>query len=139
MSWKDRCFGSSTTKNQHSKINPFGLNPHGNDAPLLFVFDFDLTILRVHSFGSRIKVEDVDKRWKNDVADEDFFKQFLVYAQSAGARVAVASFGEYPVIQKYMDRIMPGMFTRASICTPSCVGGRDGSTVAAGKVPMIEW
>jgi hypothetical protein len=48
--------------------------------------------------------------------------------------VAVASFGEYEVIQKYMDRVAPGEFTRANICTPSCVGYSDGCSVPQGKV-----
>eukprot|EP00959_Pyramimonas_sp_CCMP1952_P418264 8762479-Pyramimonas_sp.AAC.1 len=60
-------------------------------------------------------------------------------AQHAGSLIAVASFGEYEVIQNYLNLITPGVFNRANICTPSCVGGTDGCTVQAGKVPMIEY
>jgi len=52
--------------------------------------------------------------------------------------VAVASFGEYEVIQNYMDRLTPGVFTRENICTPSCVGYSDGCSVPQGKNSMLE-
>ena len=35
--------------------NVFGLNFRATGAPLLYVFDFDQTILAIHSFGSRIR------------------------------------------------------------------------------------
>lgn len=119
--------------------NVLGLNLRAKGAPLLYVFDFDQTILAIHSFGSRIREHDVATRDLDaDVADAEFFKMFIDSVLKEGVPVAIASFGEYQVIQNYMDRITPGVFTRPNICTPSCVGCRDGSSVPQGKVPMLE-
>jgi len=41
----------------HPDFGTFGLNFGAEGAPLLYVFDFDQTILRIHSFGSRIRPE----------------------------------------------------------------------------------
>eukprot|EP00959_Pyramimonas_sp_CCMP1952_P418265 8762479-Pyramimonas_sp.AAC.2 len=35
----------------------FGIDFQSPVAPILYVFDFDQTILRIHSFGSRIKAQ----------------------------------------------------------------------------------
>jgi len=117
----------------------FGIDFGSPEAPKIYVFDFDQTILRIHSYGSRIKADDVARRnLSEDVADKEFFQQFVASARHAGSSVAVASFGEYQVIQNYLDLITPNVFDRTNVCTPSCVGGKDGYTVPEGKVPMME-
>lgn len=124
---------------QASGRNAFGLDLRAKGAPLLYVFDFDQTILAIHSFGSRIRAADVSARnLAEDVADQAFFKQFIDAVLASGVPVAIASFGEYQVIQNYMDRIAPDVFNRNNICTPTCVGYQDGSSVPQGKVPMLE-
>lgn len=110
-------------------------------APLLWVWDFDQTILSIHSYGQRIKAEDVLSGRRNlteDVADAVFFKQFISEVLKSGSSVAVASFGEYEVIQAYLDILVPGVFNRENISTPTCVGGRDGQGLQDGKVPQLE-
>lgn len=106
----------------------------------LLVFDFDLTILSIHSWGERIRPEDVASRsLDRDVADLAFFRRFVARALDTGVKVAIASFGVYEVIQAYMDlAVGPGVFTRENISTPSQHGTRDGHVVPGGKVPQLE-
>jgi hypothetical protein len=105
------------------------------------VFDFDLTILRIHSWGERVRPEDVEHRHLDrDVADLAFFRAFVLALRDAGVRVAVASFGQYEVIQRYMDAVFgdgQSVFKRANVSTPSTVGFRDGTSVPGGKVPQL--
>lgn len=107
----------------------------------LVVFDFDLTILRIHSWGERVRPEDVEHRHLDrDVADLAFFRAFVLALRDAGVRVAVASFGQYEVIQRYMDAVFgdgQSVFKRANVSTPSTVGFRDGTSVPGGKVPQL--
>ena len=71
------------------------------------MFDFDLTILRIHSWGERVRPEDVEHRdFDRDVADLAFFRAFVLALRDAGVQVAIASFGQYEVIQRYMDRAL---------------------------------
>ena len=88
--------------------------------PKLIVWDFDLTLLSIHSWGAGIRAEDVASRTlSDDVADIDFFRHFVDRAQEQGIAVAIASFGQYEVIQAYMDRIIGrGVFNRENISTP---------------------
>ena len=108
----------------------------------LVVFDFDLTILRIHSWGERVRPEDVEHRdLDRDVADLAFFRAFVIALRDAGVRVAIASFGQYEVIQRYMDRAFGDgqtVFGRGNVSTPSAVGFRDGTSVPGGKVPQLE-
>lgn len=130
---------SGETSASHPLFGTFGLNLDSKSAPLMYVFDFDQTILEIHSYGSRIRAEDVSSRsLEADVADREFFRAFIDTIRAAGVLVAVASFGEYEVIQNYLDRIAPGVFHRGNICTPSCVGYKDGCSVPEGKVPMLD-
>ena len=47
-------------------------------VPKLIVWDFDLTILRIHSCGERLKLGDVPNRnIERDVADLSFFRAFI--------------------------------------------------------------
>ncbi len=52
--------------------------------------------------------------------------------------MAVASFGRFEVIHAYLERICPGVFSRANISTPSCVGVPDGCSVPQGKTPQLD-
>ncbi len=76
---------------------------------------------------------------RDDVADLDFFQEFVCSAISRGIKIAIASFGRYDVIQAYLDRAVgPGIFTRENIATPSQYGLSDGHAIHGGKVPMLE-
>lgn len=76
---------------------------------------------------------------RDDVADLDFFQEFVCRAISRGIKIAIASFGRYDVIQAYLDRAVgPGIFTRENIATPSQYGLSDGHAIHGGKVPMLE-
>jgi hypothetical protein len=118
-----------------------------NQQPVsLVVFDFDQTILRIHSWGERIAPGDVASRdLETDVADLDFFKRFVLKLVNRNIKVAIASFGQYEVIQKYMDRIFRDddgdgqIFSRHNITTPSQHGTDDGRCVVGGKVPMLDY
>jgi hypothetical protein len=107
--------------------------------PALIIWDFDLTILSIHSWGERIDPRDVAQRsLETDVADLEFFRAFVARALAKGIKVAIASFGVYEVIQGYMDRAVgPGVFTRDNISTPSQHGTKDGHMVEGGKVPQL--
>jgi len=98
-----------------------------------------LTLLSIHSWGAGIRAEDVASRTlSDDVADIDFFRHFVDRAQEQGIAVAIASFGQYEVIQAYMDRIIGrGVFNRENISTPSHFGTNDGCIMRGGKVPML--
>lgn len=110
-----------------------------SNHPALIVWDFDLTILSIHSWGERIQPRDVARRTlEQDVADLEFFRTFVQRALSKGVKVAIASFGVYEVIQGYMDRAVgPGVFTRENISTPSQHGTKDGHVVEGGKVLQL--
>jgi hypothetical protein len=70
-------------------------------------FDFDNTILRIHSYGERIKPEEVEKRmWKTDFADYDFMLWLITALIKIGKKIAIVSFGCYEVIKEYMNRLM---------------------------------
>jgi hypothetical protein len=70
----------------------------------LVVWDFDLTLLTLHSFGERIQPWAVAARClEDDFWDLRFFCELVPALTAAGLRVAVASFGRYDVIQAYMD------------------------------------
>ena len=107
--------------------------------PKLIVWDFDLTLLSIHSWGAGIRAEYVASRTlSDDVADIDFFRHFVDRAQEQGIAVAIASFGQYEVIQAYMDRIIGrGVFNRENISTQSLFGTNDGCIMRGGKVPML--
>ena len=36
--------------------------------------DFDRTVMRIHAFARGVKVEEVAARWRDDVADLEFFR-----------------------------------------------------------------
>jgi hypothetical protein len=82
------------------------------------VWDFDQTILAIHSFGQRIAVEAVAGRHlESDFTDLHFFTALVRRLVGAGVAVAVASFGKYAVIQAYLDRAF-----EEEAATPGVVG-----------------
>ncbi len=114
------------------------------------IFDFDQTILAIHAFGQHIEPEAVASRsMEADFTDLAFFTALVHLLREKGVSVAIASFGRYEVIQAYMDRafgIVAGdaaseatrIFTRASISTPTSVGGHDGFVLPGGKNPQLQ-
>lgn len=105
-------------------------------AVRLVAFDFDLCVLRVHSFGLRLEAADVAARdLGRDFVDLAFFVDLVRALVAAGVGVAVASFGRYEVIRAFLDRAFPAAspFTRDTISTPTTVGGMDGFSVVGGK------
>ena len=104
--------------------------------------DFDETVLRIHAYGLRIAAEDVAARVLDgkdgDAADLPFFQATVAAVLARGDAVAVASFGCYDVIQAYLDRMCPGVFSRDNISTPSCAGVPDGCSVPGGKNPQLD-
>ena len=105
----------------------------------LCVFDFDLCVLSIHSFGLRLEPLAVAARapLERDFVDLPLFRGLVRELGARGVAVAVASFGRYDVIQAYLDRALEGgaaqLFTRGTISTPSSVGGVDGCSVPGGK------
>ena len=98
--------------------------------------------MRIHAYGLRIAAEDVAARVLDgkdgDAADLQFFQAFVAAVLARGDAVAVASFGCYDVIQAYLERMCPGVFSRENISTPSCVGVPDGCAVPGGKNPQLD-
>lgn len=107
----------------------------------LVVFDFDLTLLRVHTAAAQIAPEDVARRaWQRDFVDLAFFRQLVTQLHGAGIRVAIASFGHYATIQAYMSAAFPDppLFDRETIVTPGILpGGRDGVALPDGKQSLL--
>ena len=108
----------------------------------LVVWDFDKTVLHIHAYGRRIEPEQVAARWERDIADKDFFIQFVSTARSRGIHVAIASFGRAEVVQEYMHEIFREhggpAFPPELIVTPAALGARDGTSVADGKPRMLQ-
>lgn len=110
-------------------------------------FDFDRTLLRIHSVGQRIEAAAVPQRdLAADFCDLAFVRELFPALAAAGIAAHILSFGKYPVIQAYMDGALgSGVFTRATISTPSVVGVPDGCSVTVGppmqqvssKVPQL--
>jgi hypothetical protein len=66
----------------------------------LVIWDFDLTLLRIHSHANRIRHDLVASRdMHRDFYDLPFFTALLAELRAAGVLVAIASFGTYDVIQ----------------------------------------
>jgi hypothetical protein len=120
------------------------------------VFDFDLCVLSIHSYGERLEPHQVLARapLTDDFVDLEFFRALVRALDARGVRVAIASFGRYDVIQAFLDRAFPAardswfgtvragagaanLFTRDTISTPTCVGGKDGTEVDGGKNPQL--
>ena len=86
----------------------------------LVVWDFDLTLLKIHSFAEGVEPSDVAARWKRDVADIDLLQTFVERSRELGVALSIASFGRAEVI---MAHIAPGVFRPehipSTVVTPS--------------------
>ena len=70
----------------------------------LVVWDFDQTVLRIHSYAAKIRADMVQHRSVAvDFADLEFFVGLVKFLVHHGINVAIASFGKYDVIQMYLD------------------------------------
>ena len=111
------------------------------DAIRLVVWDFDMTILRIHSFAKRISALDIPRRdYERDCADANFFRAFLREMKQKSIEVAIASFGKRDVIETYIKHLVDAekgddvadyafVDTQKSIVTPNGVGGTDGCSM----------
>ena len=106
------------------------------------VWDFDRTVMRIHAFARGVKVEEVAERWREDVADLEFFRAMVLGATQRGMRVGIASFGRRPVVLEYLRHMFadnPGLFTEANVLTPGALPGfNDGMDVKGGKPMLLE-
>ena len=90
----------------------------------LYIWDFDLTILKIHSFANEIKEDDVKSlSWKKlmcHFADPIFFRDLVYYLIGHKKKVAIISFGYYNVIKAYLDRLFDNdnIFGKHNIITP---------------------
>ena len=90
----------------------------------LYIWDFDLTILKIHSYANEIKEEDVKSlSWKKlmcHFADPIFFRDLVNHLIGNKKKVAIISFGYYNVIKAYLDRLFDNdkIFGKHNIITP---------------------
>jgi len=90
----------------------------------LFIWDFDLTILKIHSYAMDIKASDVKSlswnKFKCHFSDPLFFRDLINYIIGKNKEVAIISFGTYNVIKAYMDRLFDNnkIFDLHNIITP---------------------
>jgi len=114
----------------------------------LVVWDFDLTLLRIHAYGQRVQPFDVKsgrRVLERDFVDLHMFQALVKYlVNEAGIGVAVASFGAHPTIAAYLDKAFPEpdnhgapYFTRENTSTPGLIGLQDGRSVRDGKIPQL--
>lgn len=123
-----------------------------SDTIKAVVWDWDRTVLRIHSFGSRVEPGNVTAGLHDgDYADKEYFKALVEKLVEAGVKVFIASFGRYDVIQAYTTRMFGSgnPFSRESISTPESLGTvqgangsvivhKDGVTVAGQKLPQLD-
>ncbi len=90
----------------------------------LYIWDFDLTLVKIHTFASEVKEEDVTslswKKFMNQLSDPVFFRDLVIYLIENKKKVAIASFGKYNIIKTYMDRLFNDnhIFDKHNIITP---------------------
>lgn len=90
----------------------------------LYVFDFDMTILKIHSYAQNMtpsKVESMGwRKLMDQFSDPIFFRDLINYLISQNKKVAIASFGKYNVIKAYLDRLFDNtsIFGLDNIITP---------------------
>ena len=83
----------------------------------LVVWDFDMTILKIHAFSDEIEPHEVAGRWREDVADAKLLRAFVNRARESGVGVGIASYGRADVIGAYLQHIVPGAFGPEDIVT----------------------
>ena len=107
----------------------------------LVVWDFDMTLLKIHAYGEGVEPDEVATRWREDVADAELLRAFVSKARASGVGVGIASFGRAEVIEAYLEHILPGAFRRQDIVTSGSLGLpdiTDGMPVPNGKPLMLE-
>lgn len=132
------------------------------------VWDFDLTIMAIHTFAERIVPGAVSTRsLDTDFRDLGFFVRLVRELQSRGIGVAVASFGRNDTIQAYLARafveagplapliaasggvgapLSPEAgsaaavppFSSSNVLTPASVGLTDGCSMRGGKNRLLQ-
>ena len=131
-----------TSSHHHDENNNNNNNNNNDETIKLVVWDFDMTILRIHSFAKRISALDVPRRdYERDCADANFFRAFLREMKQKSIKVAIASFGKREVIETYLKCLVDGKKgdedlaeyafneKKKSIVTPNDVGGTDGCSM----------
>ena len=111
------------------------------DKIQLVIWDFDMTILRIHSFAKRITAQEIPKRdFEADAADANFLRAFLDEMKRKNVAVAIATFGKREVVETYLKHLLQigkGDFcadfafveVKKAIVTPNDVGGKDGCSM----------
>jgi FMN phosphatase YigB (HAD superfamily) len=129
------------TKNEEAEDENAEKDMNDDDDIKLIVWDFDLTLLRIHSFSKRIIAQEVKRRdYEHDFADATFLRSFLDEMKRKGIKVSIASFGKREVIEEYMKLLISEEYgdycsdfafvdKRKSIVTPNDVGGSDGCSM----------
>lgn len=128
------------------------------------VWDFDLTIMAIHTFAERILPAAVATRsLDTDFRDLAFFVKLVRELQSRGIGVAVASFGRNDTIQAYLARAFAEAaplapltsasagagapasadaavppFSSLNVLTPASVGLTDGCSMRGGKNRLLQ-
>ena len=107
----------------------------------MVVWDFNMTILKIHAFSDEIEPHEVAGRWREDVADAKLLRAFVNRARESGVGVGIASYGRADVIGAYLQHIVPGAFRPEDIVTSSSLGLPDvvdGMAVPNGKPLMLD-
>jgi hypothetical protein len=105
----------------------------------LYIWDFDMTILRIHSYANNMDSSEVNSmNWKKFVAhfwDPIFFRDLVNYIISKKKKVAICSFATYNVIKAFMDRLFDNdkIFGLHNILTPLTGGQKYNRTVRIGS------
>lgn len=95
----------------------------------LVAFDFDYTVLHVHTFYDGIASRHVPSRnLHNDFADLTLFKCILKACQQAHIHVGIVSFAHTPVIDAYLNAA-----SLTSFFPPGTVRGHDTTRVRGSK------
>lgn len=68
----------------------------------LVVFDFDHTILKIHSYYERVTIAEVKHRWESDFAHVGLLQQFVDLAAQRNIECGIASYGNPRLILEYM-------------------------------------
>ena len=80
-------------------------------------FDFDQTIVKLHTFFNKITPSNVHERkeLKDDFADAKLFQDIVHKLHEHKIHVAVASFGYRDVIEAYLKEVIPSEFEHITI------------------------
>jgi len=138
-------YESAVTAPEKAKVvlDP-AITPELRESLKAVIFDFDLTILQIHSFGEGIVPEAIAVRhWEADFASYDEFTKLCRELVDNGIHVGVASFGRKAVIKTYLELAfqedMAKIFPDKAICTPADLGGEDGTPLPDGKNSQLAW